>query len=846
MNRLRMCILKEEPMLRDILDKGIATITPREREEIVNRHVNITVVTPMDYGFILRIAAVLGAFVALSFYWNWRLNKSKLALQRASEYAERMAREAHAANAAKSEFLANMSHEIRTPMNAIMGMSHLAQKTDLTPKQRNYLIKISRAAQSLLTIINDLLDFSKIEAGKMTLEREPFFLDSIFEGLKDVVTLKAEEKGVELLLDVAPDTPQRLIGDALRLGQVLINLVNNAIKFTEEGEIVVRVRELQSRPGETCTLQFSVQDTGIGMTQDQVAHIFQSFMQADSSTTRKYGGTGLGLSISKQLVELMGGSITVESEPGAGSTFTFTAILGVERIGESLPARERLEQLRGKRILIVDDSETARDVLSATVADYGFAVETASDGMGALKVLTTRAQEGRPVDLVLMDWRMPGPNGIETARRIRTDEGITPKPDIIMVTAFGREDIVREAEALGLAGVLIKPVQRSFLMDAIVNLYGSPEAQPNGAHREPAGEPREFFQGRRVLLVEDNEINVELAVELLTDLGITCETAGNGRDAVRRATSEAFDLVLMDIQMPDMDGHEATERIRQEEAEGRFRHEAGRLPIIAMTAHATAEGREKALAAGMDDHIPKPVDPEHLRDTLRRWMPATPGVSAPPPGEHTPAQHTPAIELPADLPPFDMKGALRRVNGKPALLHKIILRFLDLYSAAPEQFRALISDGNMAEAERLAHTMKGHGSLLGVDPLVIVSGQLEAALREERREDARAMIPDLHDALVPALRAAETVKETVRSASPPQGDLESDFDPVAALDTLARVRPLVSANSMKAIKLFHRERHHLSGGGMDPVVAELAARLESLDFGEALVLLDTLIERWSD
>lgn len=737
-NRLSMCILKDEPMLRDILDKGIETISARDREDIVNRHVNITVFTPIDYRLIFRIAGVLAAFIGVSFYWNWCLNKSRVALRRASEYAERMAAEANAANAAKSEFLANMSHEIRTPMNAIMGMSHLAQKTDLTPKQRSYLIKISRAAQSLLTIINDLLDFSKIEAGKMSIERESFILENMFEGMMDIVGLRAEEKGLALLLDIAPDIPPRLVGDSLRLGQVLINLVNNAIKFTQEGEIRVRVRLLECEPTDSakvCRLQFSVRDSGIGMNPEQVSRIFQSFTQADSSTTRKYGGTGLGLSISKQLVELMGGDMSVDSEPGKGSTFTFTVVLEVD--AEQISDRAQVDALR-------DNSVSAG-------AD----------------------------------------------RSIATDEA------------------------------------RAGTLSAV-----------------------DLLRGHRVLLVEDNEINTEIAVELLADLGIICETAKDGAEGVRRATGESFDLVLMDIQMPGMDGFEATRRIRAaEEAVERQRNADGgegqaagavRIPIIAMTAHAMGDERDKSLAAGMDDHITKPVDPQKLSATLCRWMPSSPPAyiaELPRPAVETAAT---AVKLPDDIPPFDMQAALVRVNNKPELLRKVILRFSQLYSDAPDQLRKLIETGCLPDCERLAHSIKGVAGTLGAQDLYSASAAMERAFRERSTADASQMIANFEQALAPALAAASKFASVQQSLPVVEPAVSEQFDHSAALDSLALLRPLVVANSMRARRLYSEVRDSLIGGGLDHIVAEISARIEDLNFKDALLHLDTLIETWSE
>ncbi|MFA7239510.1 MAG: response regulator [Sulfuricellaceae bacterium] len=524
-------------------------------------------------------------------------------LERAKEAAE-------AATKSKSAFLANMSHEIRTPMNAIIGMTHLVKRTLLTPKQQGYLSKIDNAAKSLLGIINDILDFSKIEAGKLELEQSAFFLDEILGSLADIIGLKAEQKGIEIVFSVAANTPRHLMGDALRLGQILINLVSNAAKFTEQGEIIVAVTP-EEIGQQTVRLRFSVQDTGIGMTPEQLSALFQSFSQADNSTTRKYGGAGLGLAICKQLSELMGGRIWVESAPGVGSTFSFTVTLGIVREAPASPARIKFRELPVKRMLVVDDSDNARKVLSEMLDTHGFSVQAVSSGQEALAALGAASRSGNPFDLVLMDWRMPGMDGIETSRRIKADDTLHPPPAILMVTGFGREEVMRYANDAGLDGFLVKPVNESTLIDSIVNIFGHPAVPVHHGQRQDCVSAQ--LAGRRVLLVEDNTINRELATELLCDLGISVETAVNGIEAAARVTAEAFDLVLMDIQMPKMDGLTATRLIR---ADDRLRD----LPIIAMTAHAMSGDREKSLAAGMNDHLTKPIDQEKLAETLNRWI----------------------------------------------------------------------------------------------------------------------------------------------------------------------------------------------------------------------------------
>ncbi|CAA7622186.1 putative Histidine kinase [Magnetospirillum sp. LM-5] len=641
---------------------------------------------------------------------------------------------AEAANQSKSEFLANMSHEIRTPMNAIIGMTYLVARTDLTPKQRSYLDKIGIAAHSLLGIINDILDVSKIEAGKLELEHAPFSLDETLRNLGDIVAAKLEQRDIEVIFAVAPTTPHYLIGDQLRLGQVLTNLLTNAVKFTEAGEIVVSVAPEQM-DDRHATVRFDVKDTGIGMTTDQMADLFQPFSQADSSITRKYGGTGLGLAISRQLVELMGGRIGVESTPGHGSTFSFTVPLG---IADDAPLIHPLRDgMAGKRVLVVDDSESAREALAAMLESNGMAVTTATSGNEALTVL---AQGAEPFDLVLMDWRMPGMDGIEASRLIKEAQNLSHVPAVLMVTAFGRELVLGETERRCLDGFLVKPVSEQMLMDTIAEILngdGEPRKEP-GASRP--GLPQ--CEGK-VLLVEDNALNRILAVELLNDMGFTVEVAVNGKEGVERALAEPFDLVLMDIQMPEMDGLTATRLIRADE---RLKD----LPIIAMTAHAMSGDREKSLEAGMNDHLTKPIDPAKLSATLGRWVKVNSARVVTPPKS--------IDDLPTHLPPFDMQAALARTNGKAKLLRTMIIGFHAEYADAIAGLRQMIVEGRLDEAERLAHSMKSVAWALGAEELADAARVFEHALRDgQSAAELAPLSSGLEARLAPALAAAATL-----------------------------------------------------------------------------------------
>jgi two-component system sensor histidine kinase/response regulator len=685
-----------------------------------------------------------------------------------------------------------MSHEIRTPMNAIIGMAHLALRTNLNNKQKDYVSNIHGSGQQLLGIINDILDLSKIEAGKLDVEEVDFRIEEVLDNVGRIVGEKASAKGLELIFDIDTKLPGHLVGDSLRIGQILINYATNAVKFTEAGEIVVRTRILTENDRDLL-VRFEVEDTGIGMTPEQKDRLFQSFSQADTSTTRKYGGTGLGLAISKNIAELMGGEVGVSSDFGKGSTFWFTAALkkSVQQERDFVPTPD----LRDRHVLVVDDNEHAREILPAMLMAMTFRVDVVSTGEEAVIAVRDQNSGDDPYDIVFLDWMLDGIDGVEAGQQMAA-LALKHQPERIMVTAYGRAEVMDAAEQAGIEVALIKPVTQSHLFDAAVRVFGGVVANEKTPQDDWEAHI-DALSGAKVLLVEDNELNQQVAMELLKEGGLEVDLAENGREVVSMVVEKDYDAVLMDMQMPVMDGVTATQEIRKDP---RFAN----LPILAMTANAMESDREKTREAGMNDHIAKPIDPASLFKSLLNFIEPRSAATSDKAEPAAAPQEPATADAGLDIPGLDVKDGLGRVLGNKELYIRFLRQFVESGDVeAVGAIRFSLAQGERESAKRAAHTLKGMAGTIGASAVQETAGEVETAIRDGV-DDIEDLLLALDSALVMTIGSIEQGLPQELAQEENTGESVEEIDWQEVIDTSKKLHDMLAVNDSDALDIFHQ------------------------------------------
>ena len=728
----------------------------------------------------------------------------------------------------KSQFLANMSHEIRTPMNAVIGLAYLALKTDLSDKQRDYISKIHNAANSLLGVINDILDSSKIESGNLEIENINFVLNDVITNAVALISQDADEKEIEIICHVPFDIPQNLIGDPLRLGQVITNILSNAVKFTSSGEISIDIESI-SDTSNKIKLQFKIKDTGIGMRKEELENLFKAFTQADSSTTRIFGGTGLGLAISSKLVQMMGGSLYAQSEVSMGSTFTFTAwfekIYNIESKSSIIP-----ESISNMKMLVVDDNNAARQICIEYLKAMNFITDAAPSGEDAIGIIK-RADSYEPYDVIFIDWKMEGMNGIELAKEIQDSLCLTNIPAVVLVTAFDKEELTKRAINVKIDDFLVKPISQSMLYDCIVKLFSLNKEVT--LKSKVIAQSNYNLSGIKVLLVEDNEINQQIEKELLESEGIIVETAINGAEAVNMIgnipNEIGYNIVLMDLQMPEMDGFEATRIIREKDK---------KLPIIAMTARAMLEEREKCFKAGMNDHISKPIDPNILFSTISNWTPDTFEKSNSLKIEYVKDKDC-QISSVIQIKGIDVETGLKRVANNEKLYVNLLLKYSENHTKTVIKLWEAIRQNDLLSAERLAHTLNGVSGNIGATKVQSLACNLENIFKTS--SNVENIKPIMYELDVLVAKISKDIKDKISDRTDSKTN-EKIISNLQFTQKMSKLHEMLMDSDSEAVDYFIKIKSQISTFINSSELFKITLFIKKFEYNEAISIVETILE----